>query len=763
MTSSEPEILHSSLFIRHQIFMRDFKKAILLKPSSEKNGRGHQLLFHLFRAVLALVTIGIIVFLFPLSSIYQSLDLPVVGSIAEEEIIAPFAFPVLKSKEELENDRKLVLDNLSVILNFDQKTGDSAMASLKQFFAKVDSLNESNPTPEARKRDFRFIFPYLEEEGILLLSSNKDLDAFSSNLTAILRELYQIGMVQDIQNLPFSENGKAIILNQYEGIADTTKPSRYFTKDELLDLSKAKERLLSLAMVKFEDDQLKVKAFYEIGSRFLVPNLSLNQKEMERRKQEALGSITKQKELVLKGETIVAKGQKVTQMDLAKLSSLAKARAASGLKSNPWYFLFPLLGRIFFVGAVLLGLALFLFSVKTEIFYDNTKLLMIASIIVLEMGIAYLILFKWHLSEYLIPFTIASMLLTILLDLEVGLISTFTLGILLGIVNLFDFKLAFISIVAGTLACYSVKEVTHRYRFYRPMLFISFAYVVFIYFAESLKSSSPGAILSLCGYGLFNGFISPILTIGLLPIFESIFDVTTDITLLELSDLNSPLLKRLSLEAPGTYHHSIIVANLAEAGAKAIGANVLLARVGAYYHDIGKMKKPEYFVENQMGTKSKHEKLFPSMSALILESHVKEGAEMASEANLPKRITDFIQEHHGTTLMSYFYNKALEQGATQELMDEYRYPGPKPRSKETAIVMLADAVEAASRTLDDPKPSRIKSLIKKIIDSKLDASELANSNLTFKELSAIEQSFLPVLISVFHPRVEYPEPAEKTV
>jgi hypothetical protein len=743
--------------------MLDFKKSILPKPNSEKNGRNHKASLYLFRVVLSLVTTCLIVFLFPVSSIYRSLDFPVVGSIAEEEIIAPFAFPVLKSKEELEEDKKMVLANLPVVLDFDQKKGDSAITSVRCFFASVDSLNNSNQIPESRIRVLRLIFPYLEEEGILLLSSNEDLDTFSSNLIAILRELYQTGMVQDIQNLPFSENGKATILNQYEGTADTVKPSRALTKDELLDLSKAKERLLSLAMVKFEDDQLKVKAFYEIGNRFLAPNLSLNSKEMEKRKQEVLGSITKQKGLVLKGETIVAKGQKVTKTDLEKLSSLAKARVESGLKSNPWHFLFPLLGRIFFVGVVLLSLASFLYFIKREVFYDNAKLLMISSIIILEMVAAYLVLFKWHLSEYLIPVTIGSMLLTILLDLEVGLISTFALGILFGIVNFFDFKLAFISIVAGTLACYSVKEVTHRYRFYRPMLFISFAYVVFIYFAESLKLSSPGAILSLCGYGLFNGLVSPILTIGLLPIFESIFDVSTDITLLELSDLNRPLLKRLSLEAPGTYHHSIIVANLAEAGAKAIGANVLLSRVGAYYHDIGKMQKPEYFVENQMGAKSKHEKLVPSMSALILESHVKEGVEMAEEANLPKRIIDFIQEHHGTTLMSYFYNKAVEQGATQELMDEYRYPGPKPRSKETAIVMLADAVEAASRTLDDPKPSRIKSLIKKIIDSKLEAGELADSNLTFRELSSIQQSFLPVLISAFHPRVEYPEPAEKTV
>ncbi len=743
--------------------MRNFRKSILSKPNSEKNGKDRGVWRQVFRAVLGLVTIGIIVSLFPLSSVYQSLDLPAVGRIAEEEIIAPFTFPVLKSKEELEAARELVLANLPVIVDFDHEKGDSVIVSARRFLARVDSVNKANELPELRRRDFRLIFPYLEEEGIFVLSSDKDLDMFGSNLIAILKELYQVGMVQDIHSLPQSENGEVIILNRYGETSDSSDLSQTTTKDELLDLSRAKERLLSLAMVKLEDDQLLVKALYEVGSRFLLPNLSVNQEEMERRKQAALSSITRQKGLVLEGEAIVAKGQRVTKADWEKLSSLDKSRIEAGFKSNPWHFLLPLLGRVFFVGAILLGLGLFLFSVKREIFSDNSKLLMISSIIIFEMVIAYLILFRWHLSEYLIPVAIASMLLTILLDLEVGLISTFALGILLGIVNLFDFKLAFISIVAGTLACYGVKEVTHRYRFYRPMLFISFAYVVFVYFAESLRLSSPGEVLSLCGYGLFNGFISPILTIGLLPIFESIFDVTTDITSLELSDLNRPLLKRLALEAPGTYHHSIIVANLAEAAAKAIGANVLLARVGAYYHDIGKIEKPEYFVENQTGTKSKHEKLVPSMSALILESHVKEGVEMAQEANLPQSLIDFIQEHHGTTLMSYFYSKALEQGGGQELMDEYRYPGPKPRSKETAIVMLADAVEAASRTLDDPKPSRIKSLIKKITDSKLQAGELSDSNLTFRELSAIQQGFLPVLISVFHPRVEYPEPAEKAV
>jgi len=734
--------------------MSSVKKLIFPRNNSEKNNVEHKTLVYGFRALLGLVTIAIILFLFPISSIYESISLPPEGSIAKEDLVAPFTFPVLKSDEELEQDKKMVLSNLPVILDFDPITEDSIATEVKSFFTRVDSINRSNRIPESRIRSMRLVFPHLEEEGIFLLSTGEDLHIFSSNLLAILSEFYKAGVVEKVEDLPFADNRKAIILSP-NGEAS-------ISEDELLDISKAKERLLSLALVKFEHDQLLVKAMYEIGNRFLVPNLILNPNEMEVRKQKALSAITRQKGMVLKGEIILAKNQKVTPKDLDKLSSLSQFRIKSGLKSNPWHFVFPLLGRIFFAGAVILGLALFLYFVKPNIFFENTKLLMIASILILQMILTYLILFRWQLSEYLIPVTIASMLLTILVDLEVGLVFTFSLGILLGVVSYFDFKLAFITIVAGSLACFSVKEVAHRYRFYRPMLYVSFAYVVFIYFSESLKLSPSGAILSLCGYGLFNGFISTILTIGLLPIFESVFDVTTDITLLELSDLNHPLLKRLSLEAPGTYHHSIIVGNLAEAGAKAIGANTLLARVGAYYHDIGKVEKPEYFVENQMGAKSKHEKLTPSMSALILESHVKEGVEMAQDANLPQAVIDFIRQHHGTTLMSYFYNKALEQGTKQDLRDEYRYPGPKPHSKETAIVMLADAVEAASRVLEDPKPSRIKNLIKKIIDSKLAAGELSDSNLTFKELSGIQQAFLPVLISVFHPRVEYPEPVEKT-
>ena len=428
----------------------------------------------------------------------------------------------------------------------------------------------------------------------------------------------------------------------------------------------------------------------------------------------------------------------------------------------PWQAILPFLIRFVLILLVFLFFLIFLYLLKKEVLESFSQLLIIAILVVAEMTLGYFLVLQVGLSYYLIPITLGSMLLTLLLGYEVGLIYSFLIGFLLEIVFNFSFNLDFLSIVAGSVATFSVRGVKERYKFYRPMLYNSLSYLVMIYLFEVLKGSQAQAILEQCGYGILNGFFSTFLVMGLLPIFEYLFDITTDVTLLELSDLNRPVLKRLALEAPGTYHHSIVVGNLAEVAAKALNSNPLLARVGAYYHDIGKIEKPEYFVENQMGAKSKHEKLSPSMSALILESHVKEGAELAQKEHLPKKLTDLIKEHHGTTLMTYFYKKALDQRIPEVQESEYRYPGPKPRSKEAALLMLADAVEAASRTLEEPKPARIMSLIKKIIMDKFEQGELEECELTLKDLHVIEESFLPILIGVFHPRIDYPELVEES-
>ncbi|RKX17183.1 MAG: hypothetical protein DRP26_07400 [Candidatus Zixiibacteriota bacterium] len=360
----------------------------------------------------------------------------------------------------------------------------------------------------------------------------------------------------------------------------------------------------------------------------------------------------------------------------------------------------------------------------------------------------------------MVPLTIAAMLATILYDEEVGLTLSVSLGMLVGVLSGFKLDIAFVTIISGTVACFSVRKVRHRHEFYRPIIYLCLTYAGSVYIIESLKLTPVPELWQHVSLSVINGFLSPILTIGLLSLFETGFGLTTDVTLLELSDLNLPLLKRLALEAPGTYQHSIMIGTLAEDAAEAIGANSLLARVGSYYHDIGKMLKPEYFVENQIGAENKHEKLAPTMSALILESHIKEGVDLALKHNLPKSIIDFITGHHGTGVMTYFYEKAKEEMGDDVDVKDFQYPGPNPRSKEVAIVMLADSVEAASRTLDDPKPSRIRSLTHTIFMNKLDSGLLENSDLTLRDIKKIEDSFVRVLTAFFHRRIRYPEQKE---
>jgi putative nucleotidyltransferase with HDIG domain len=262
-------------------------------------------------------------------------------------------------------------------------------------------------------------------------------------------------------------------------------------------------------------------------------------------------------------------------------------------------------------------------------------------------------------------------------------------------------------------------------------------------------------------FGLLNGLLSGVLAIGILPYLETLFGITSSIRLLELANPNHPLLKRLLLEAPGTYHHSVLVGNLAEAAAEAVGGHPLLVRVGAYYHDIGKLKRPYFFSENQFSLDNPHDKIAPSLSALIITSHTKDGVELGRQHRLPDLVLDIINQHHGTGLVSYFYQKALEKDqydSVQELT--YRYEGPKPQSKEAALVLLADTVEAAVRSLQKPTPGRIEGLVRRLIKERLNDGQLEECDLTFKDVNLITESFLRILNGMHHTRIEYPDVKE---
>jgi len=322
-----------------------------------------------------------------------------------------------------------------------------------------------------------------------------------------------------------------------------------------------------------------------------------------------------------------------------------------------------------------------------------------------------------------------------------------------------DFSVCLVCLLAASVAVHSLRRVRHRNQFYRAILLVPLSYALLIAAADVIRFVPVSqAMLDHITPAVFTAVISPILTIGLLPIFESLFRITTDISLLELSDLNRPLLRELAIRAPGTYTHSLIMANLSESAAEAIGANPLYVRVGCYYHDIGKMIRPEYFAENQglRGGRNPHDRLPPSMSMLIIASHVKEGLELAAEHGLPQGLADLIPQHHGTTVAEYFYDRAVELANGNVRRDDFRYAGPRPQTREAGIVMLADSVESAARTLAERTPSRVRQLVRSIVQQKLTAGELDECALTLQDLHRIEEAFVPGRVVTFHDRVEYP-------
>lgn len=704
---------------------------------------------YLSKILLGLVVAILISLLFPKQIPYYATNLPLFGEVATEKVVAPFDFYILKEASEYSAEKNRALEALIPVLRLDRQRKADILSQFRSFITEVERHQAAELTPEEKIDQLHRSFPRLERKDLAAILEGGSVGPATDFISFWLDSLLQAGIIANSAELPSSPAGKFEFHNG--------EKARLVLRERVLDLEAAKgllERKLSALPATSSSFR---RAIMGVIFSLLEPDLFYDGTQTERRRQQILAAVKEYKGVVSRGEVIVSAGEKVGPEAAAKLHSLIQTKARieslSLLKA-----LFPFAGRVLLMSFPIFFLGLFLRFFKPRIFEKFTNLLLMALLLLILSIIAHLLNQSDLLSKYLVPLAIVSMLLTILFDLEVGLVSTLVFSLVVGQLYRFDLELVVISALAGTVAAFSVREVRHRSRFYRPILYTSLAYVVFIYVMESFKLKAPVEILPQCAFGLANGFLSPILTIGLLPFFEIAFGLTTDITLLELSDLNRPLLKRMALEAPGTYHHSIMMGTLAEAAAKEIGANSLLARVGAYYHDIGKMLKPEYFVENLMGSKNKHEKLAPSMSALILEAHVKEGRELAKKAKLPKVVSDFIEQHHGTSLMAYFYRKAIDQGADPaEIESDFRYPGPKPAFKESAIVMLADSIEAAARTLEDPHPARIRSLVTKITDDKSRSGELDDSNLTFKEMHTIEENFIQVLNALFHHRIEYPE------
>lgn len=390
----------------------------------------------------------------------------------------------------------------------------------------------------------------------------------------------------------------------------------------------------------------------------------------------------------------------------------------------------------------------------------------LALIFLAILGIAMSKLWKEYsqLSPYFLPISVITMLVVLLFqDLELSLVFGVGLSVFAGLIYGGDLYLTTVLLIGSILSSLFVWQARRRSKIITAGFVVGIAQALCVLTFFSHHGIRLVSLFRFCSIPFFNGLIAAFLVAGLLPVFEFMFKLVTNISLLELADFNHPLLKRLVLEAPGTYHHSLMVGNMAEMAAEGVGANALLTRVGAYYHDIGKLEKPEYFSENQDRCSSKHENLSASMSKLVIMGHVKTGVELAQKNRLNHEIIDFINQHHGTSLVYYFYRKALEATEDSESVKEevFRYPGPKPQTRETAIVLLADSVEAACRSLEDPSAARIADLVHKIINNKFIDGQLDACDLTLRDLDKISTTFIHILGAFYHSRIDYPEPGQK--
>ncbi len=405
-----------------------------------------------------------------------------------------------------------------------------------------------------------------------------------------------------------------------------------------------------------------------------------------------------------------------------------------------------------------LGIQLFHFKkVKPRLFLHLSLLL------VLLIFAAHALKAYSHLIHFYLPVASIAMLTMLLFnDVQISFMMAFMSAVLAGIVLGFGLNETLIFFLGGLAGCYKVRDARTRGVLIEAGIYVSLIQVTCALLINPVINKD--ILMYILKPLAINGLICAFVVIATSKIFEMLFGEITNFTLLELSDSSQPLLKRMVVEAPGSYHHSLIVSNLAEAAADAIDAHPLLVRVGAYYHDIGKIVNPKYFTENQMVSDNKHDELEPSMSRLVIFNHVKEGIELAHKYHLNHRIVDFIPEHHGTSVMHYFYQKALAEGHPEGLEEkDYRYPGPKPQSKETAIVLLADSVEGATRALDEHTPQRIEDVVRKVINNKFIDGQLDECNLTLREIDTIAATFVRVLSAMYHGRVKYPEKSNANI
>ncbi len=505
-----------------------------------------------------------------------------------------------------------------------------------------------------------------------------------------------------------------------------------------------------IALYPFNSDLKRVAEV--IVEPYMAQNLIYNAQATEQNKEQARRQI--EPVVILRNTLLVSEGEPITEKQFAQLEDLGLIRGQQA-DFLGYIGLFILLMIIF----ILVGVYMYIFV--NHVFAKPNLMFLMGLIIIITMVFA---IAATYFSGYLIPVAMGVILITVIFGYKLAVIINLVLAVIVGLITGGDFSYILVAMMGGLVSIYAVTRLSQRSDLARAGFYVALTNVAvitatYLFFGNvSLEYDSLINFGYSIAAGVGNGLLSSVVAIGMLPYLESLFGVTTAITLLELSNPNHPLLREMLMKAPGTYYHSMMVSNLAEAAAESVKANTLLSRVGAYYHDIGKLKRPFFFSENQLSGENPHTKLSPNLSSLIIGAHPKDGREMGIKHRLPEVILDVAVQHHGTSMISFFYQQALENNERETISaDKFRYEGPKPQSKEAAIIMLADAVEAGVRSLSKPSSNRVESMIRRIIKEKLDDGQLDQSDLTLNELDKIADAFVYIMSGIYHSRIEYPE------
>lgn len=679
-----------------------------MKKDKKNNNKG-------YKRILIYLIVFLVTYVILLSTISPKKHNLSVGDIATVDIKAPIdTVDEIATQEKIEEAIAKAKEDKQYTVKSEVKT--QAIDNINKLFNKV--ATEVSSTKEAKDKlaeikkidDFRLT----DEEYNILLS-------------------LEASKISDIQNKTLQALEKAYKNNIGENDYEALQKAK--------DL--ASEELISYNLDRNLEDTLKSVLYSQIKA-----NLFIDKEKMEENIKEVQKNV--QKEIIKKNQIIVKEGEPVTERQIEILNELGLLN--SGLTKS---YLSSFIALAILVALVLFIEYSYISRERPDIYKSNKFIILISSINIITIILS---LSLNIISPYLIPIACGAMLMTILIEYRLSLFVNLLNLVFVSVVVGFNPSVIILSVIAIVLGSTSVKKVQQRNDIIYSTMYITIALAILTLTVGMISSNNLKENLIQTGFVIIGVLISGILSVGLLPFYESIFDVVTNIKLLELSNPNQPLMKKLLMEAPGTYHHSMMVANLAEAAAEVVGGNPVIARVGAYYHDIGKTKRPYFFGENQIGKENPHDKITANLSTLIILSHTKDGLEMAKEHKIPKIIQDIIVQHHGTTLVKYFYYKVKNSSDNPEEIKEedFRYPGPIPDTKESGILMLADSVEASVRSIPEPTKDKIENMVNNIINDKINNNQLINCDLTLKDIELIRKSFLKTLDGIYHHRIEYP-------